>query len=155
MPVDRHNRPLALDRRWRRNLAAQCWLWKDPTGWCEAARITALAAQLRARFIARCGNTYSSEWWWSKIWHCLAVAPDVFAAAWSWVELADWVPAVLAGGAHHTGFSHGVTAEMLEDFADIAGVALVRIDAGTRLADFQQTLRTNEVYYYLAQGLRG
>jgi L-ribulokinase len=40
---------------------------------------------------------YSSEWWWSKIWHCLDVAPDVFDAAASWVELADFVPAVLSG----------------------------------------------------------
>ena len=108
LPVDRNNRPLALDRRWRKNLAAQCWLWKDHTGWREAARITELAAQHRPQFIAKCGNTYSSEWWWSKIWHCLAVAPDVFAAAWSWVELADWVPSVLAGVTDPTQVKRGI-----------------------------------------------
>ncbi|HUL53260.1 MAG TPA: ribulokinase [Opitutaceae bacterium] len=108
LPVDRQNRPLALDPRWRRNLAAQCWLWKDHTGWREAARVTALAAQHRPQFIAKCGNTYSSEWWWSKIWHCLAVAPDVFAAAWSWVELSDWVPAVLAGVTDPTKVKRGI-----------------------------------------------
>lgn len=47
--------------------------------------------------VAKCGNTYSSEWWWSKIWHCLNTAPAVFDAAYSWVELCDWVPSVLAG----------------------------------------------------------
>ncbi len=108
IPVDRQNRPLALDRKWRKNLAAQCWLWKDHTGWREAARITALAAQHRPQFIAKCGNTYSSEWWWSKIWHCLAVAPDVFAAAWSWVELSDWVPAILAGVTDPTKVKRGI-----------------------------------------------
>ncbi|HTX66685.1 MAG TPA: ribulokinase [Opitutaceae bacterium] len=97
LPVDRHNVPLALDRKWRKNLDAQCWLWKDHTGWREAQQITARAAQHRPHFIAKCGNTYSSEWFWSKIWHCLTVAPEVFAAAYSWIELADWVPAVLAG----------------------------------------------------------
>ncbi|HUR59793.1 MAG TPA: ribulokinase [Opitutaceae bacterium] len=97
IPVDTQNRPLALDKRWRKNLNAQCWLWKDHTGAREAARITALAAQHRPHFLAKCGNTYSSEWFWSKIWHCLNVAPDVFAAADSWVELADWIPSVLAG----------------------------------------------------------
>jgi L-ribulokinase len=97
LPVDRGNRPLALRAKWRRNPAAQCWLWKDHTGWREAARITETAARMRPRYIAKCGNTYSSEWFWSKIWHCLAVAPDVFRAAHSWVELADWVPSVLAG----------------------------------------------------------
>jgi L-ribulokinase len=108
IPVDRQNRPLALDRKWRTNLAAQCWLWKDHTGWREAARITELAARHRPHFIAKCGNTYSSEWWWSKIWHCLAVAPEVFAAAWSWVELSDWVPAILAGVTDPTRIKRGI-----------------------------------------------
>src|SRR3954466_12056529 len=29
IPVDASNRPLALDKKWRKNLHAQCWLWKD------------------------------------------------------------------------------------------------------------------------------
>lgn len=29
--------------------------------------------------------------------HCLKVAPNVFDTAYSWVELADWIPSVLAG----------------------------------------------------------
>jgi len=97
IPVDACNRPLALDPKWRKNLHAQCWLWKDHTSIEEAALITELAAHQRPQYIAKCGNTYSSEWFWSKILHCLRVAPDVFAAAHSWVELADWIPSVLAG----------------------------------------------------------
>ncbi len=97
IPVDRTNRPLALDPKWKRNLAAQCWLWKDHTSWAEAAQITATAAKLRPEYLAKCGGTYSSEWFWSKIWHCLKTAPGVFKAAHSWVELCDWVPSVLAG----------------------------------------------------------
>jgi L-ribulokinase len=96
LPVDEKNVPLALDERWKGHLAAQCWLWKDHTGHREAARITALAAEHRPQYIAKCGNTYSSEWFWSKIWRCLSVAPEVFDAAFSWVELADFVPSVLA-----------------------------------------------------------
>lgn len=97
LPVDARNRPLAFDPQWRENLNAQCWLWKDHTSHEEAAAITRLAAEHRPHFIAKCGNTYSSEWFWSKIWHCLKTDPAVFAAAFSWVELADWVPSVLAG----------------------------------------------------------
>lgn len=97
IPVDRQNRPLALDKKWEKNLHAQCWLWKDHTSWREARQITDLAAKHRPQYIAKCGNTYSSEWFWSKIWHCRNVAPKVFDAAYSWVELADWVPSVLAG----------------------------------------------------------
>jgi L-ribulokinase len=97
IPVDAQNVPLAFAKKWAKNLNAQCWLWKDHTGWREAAQITALAAQHRPHFIAKCGNTYSSEWFWSKLWHCLNTDPKVFAAAHAWVELADWVPSVLAG----------------------------------------------------------
>jgi L-ribulokinase len=110
IPVDRRNRPLALDRKWRRNLAAQCWLWKDHTGWREAARINEVAARMRPEYIAKCGNRYSSEWFWSKIWHCLAVAPDVFRAADSWVELADWIPSALAGVSDPTKVIRGICA---------------------------------------------
>ena len=97
LPIDAQARALALDPAWRENLAAQAWLWKDHTAAEEAARITALARAHAPEYLAPIGGTYSSEWWWSKIWHCLAAAPDVFDAAVSWVELADYVPAVLAG----------------------------------------------------------
>jgi L-ribulokinase len=97
LPVDANNVPIALDTKWGKNLAAQCWLWKDHTSHAEAAEITRLAAKHRPHYIAKCGHTYSSEWFWSKIWHCLKVDPEAFAAAYSWVELADYVPSVLAG----------------------------------------------------------
>lgn len=97
IPVDAKNVPLALQKKYAKNLAAQCWLWKDHTSWREAAKINELAAQHRPQFIAKCGNTYSSEWFWSKLWRCLTVSPQVFDAAYSWVELSDWVPSVLAG----------------------------------------------------------
>lgn len=97
IPVDERNRPLALRDDFRDNPAAQCWLWKDHTSHEEAARITELAREHRPQYVARCGNTYSSEWFWSKIWHCLRTSPEVFDAAHSWVELSDWLPSALAG----------------------------------------------------------
>jgi L-ribulokinase len=99
LPIDAHARPLARDPRWEMNLAAHAWLWKDHTSAAEAAAITETAAAHAPQLLAPIGGTYSSEWWWSKIWHCLKVAPDVFDAAASWVELADFIPAVL-GGVH-------------------------------------------------------
>jgi L-ribulokinase len=97
IPVDARSRPLALDPKWRGNLAAQAWLWKDHTGAEQAAAITQTASEHAPHLLAPIGGTYSSEWFWSKVWHCLKEAPEVFAAAHSWVELADFVPAVLAG----------------------------------------------------------
>ncbi len=110
IPVDRRNRALAMDSRWRHNLSAQCWLWKDHTGWREAARINEVAARMRPEYIAKCGNRYSSEWFWSKIWRCLEVDPAVFRAAYSWVELADWIPATLAGVSDPRAVVRGVCA---------------------------------------------
>jgi L-ribulokinase len=97
IPVDAQNRALAMQPRFADNPAACCWLWKDHTSYAEAEEITALARKMRPQYVAKCGNTYSSEWWWSKILHCLRTSPEVFDVAHSWVELADWVPAVLAG----------------------------------------------------------
>ncbi|RXK54528.1 ribulokinase [Oleiharenicola lentus] len=110
IPVDAQNRALAADKKWAKNLNAQCWLWKDHTSWREATKITELAAQHRPHFIAKCGNTYSSEWFWAKLWHCLQVDPKVFSAAYSWVELCDWVPAQLAGVTDPKAVKRGVCA---------------------------------------------
>jgi L-ribulokinase len=97
LPVDAKAQPLGLDPAWEGNLAAHAWLWKDHTGAEEAAAITAMAAKHAPEYVAVIGGTYSSEWFWSKIWRCLEVAPEVFEAAASWVELADYIPAVLTG----------------------------------------------------------
>jgi L-ribulokinase len=97
IPIDARALPLAIDPRFEGHLAAQAWLWKDHTAAEEARAITAIAQMHAPQYLAPIGGSYSSEWWWSKIWKCLKVAPDVFEAAESWVELADFVPAVLAG----------------------------------------------------------
>jgi L-ribulokinase len=97
LPVDRAGRPLAFDKRFSKNPASMAWLWKDHTGTTEAAEITELARKLRPQYLAKCGGTYSSEWFFSKILHCLRTSPDVFDAAYSWVEIADWIPAMLTG----------------------------------------------------------
>jgi L-arabinose isomerase len=71
--------------------------------------------------------------------------PDFKTACAAWI---------LAGGAHHTGYSTTVTTEMLEDFSQIAGVELVVIDSDTQLRAFKSELRHNDLYYALSQGLR-
>lgn len=97
IPVDAEGTPLALKPEFADNLNALVWLWKDHTAFDEAAAITALAADKRPQYLAKCGGIYSSEWWWSKIWRCRKVDETVFEAAASWVEHCDWLPAVLTG----------------------------------------------------------
>lgn len=64
--------------------------------------------------------------------------PDLQIAAQCWI---------LAGGAHHTGFSQALTAEYLRDFAEIAGIELVEINAETRTSEFKKELRWNDAVY--------
>lgn len=64
--------------------------------------------------------------------------------------LAAWI---YAGGAHHTGYSYSVTTENLRDFAEMAGIEVVVIDADTKLDTFRNELRWNEVYWHLAPGI--
>lgn len=65
--------------------------------------------------------------------------PDLPTAAAAWIY---------AGGAHHTAFSLAVTAEQLEDLADMAGIELLLIDGHTRLTDFRKELRWNEAAWH-------
>ena len=57
-----------------------------------------------------------------------------------------------AGGAHHSAYTQGITTDQIRDFAEIAGVELVVIDADTTIPKFKQELRHNEVYYHLNRG---
>jgi len=100
LPVDANGVPLAFQKRFAHNPTAMAWLWKDHTGVEEAGEITALARKMRPKYLAKCGGTYSSEWFFSKILHCLRTDPKVFAAAYTWVEIADWIPAMLTGTQH-------------------------------------------------------
>ena len=97
IPVDRDGMPLAMQPKFKNNLAAQAWLWKDHTGHAEAAEITEKAGRHRDGYLKKCGGTYSSEWYWSKLLHCRRSAPKVFEAAHAWVECADFVPAFITG----------------------------------------------------------
>jgi L-ribulokinase len=108
IPVDRDGTPLGLKPEFKDNLDAQAWLWKDHTGHAEAAEITAKAQEMRPQYLAKCGGIYSSEWFWSKILHLKRVAPEVYNAAFSFVEHCDWVPALLAGNTDPLALKRGV-----------------------------------------------
>lgn len=97
IPVDKKGTPLGLKDEFRDNLNAMSWLWKDHTGYAEAAEITELAKKHHPEYLAKCGGTYSSEWFFSKILHCLRIDEEVFDAAYTWVEHADYMTGLLTG----------------------------------------------------------
>jgi len=71
--------------------------------------------------------------------------PNLQVAASAWIY---------SGGSHHTGFSQAVNTEMLEDFANMAGIELLVIDADTKLREFRRELNWNEAYFGLRGGFR-
>jgi L-arabinose isomerase len=71
--------------------------------------------------------------------------PDLKTGAAAWI---------LAGGAHHTGFSMALTAEHMEDFTEMAGIEYLCIDETTTISDFKKEIRTNEIYYLLSKSLQ-
>ncbi|MEI6050365.1 MAG: L-arabinose isomerase [Bacteroidota bacterium] len=77
----------------------------------------------------------------SVLWRPL---PDLKRGAAAWI---------LAGGAHHTGFSTSINSEYLEDFAGMMGVEYVLIDEKCDLTEFKKELRWNEVYYHISNGI--
>ena len=70
--------------------------------------------------------------------------PDLKTGAAAWI---------LAGGAHHTGFSTAINSEYLEDFAGMLGIEYVLIDNKCNLDAFRKELRWNEIYYHVANGI--
>ncbi len=71
--------------------------------------------------------------------------PDLKTGAAAWI---------LAGGAHHTGFSTAISSEYLEDFSSMLGIEFLLIDEKCDLASFKNEIRWNEVYYHLADGIK-
>ncbi len=97
IPVDENLMPLANNEKFKNNPNAYAWLWKDHTAYKEAMQITELAEKIRPEYLKKCGGTYSSEWFFSKILHCLNVDPDVYNAAYTWLEHCDFMTNLLAG----------------------------------------------------------
>jgi L-ribulokinase len=97
MPVDSDGTPLCFSERFKNEPAAMVWLWKDHTSHAEANLITETASKFRPEYLDKIGGVYSSEWFWSKLLHCQLENPEVFNAADNFVEICDWIPAVLAG----------------------------------------------------------
>lgn len=67
--------------------------------------------------------------------------PDLKTSATAWIY---------AGGAHHTAFSFDVKPSQLELFAEMAGMEYLIINQNTKIRDFKNELKWNEMYYQMS-----
>lgn len=70
--------------------------------------------------------------------------PDLKTGAGAWI---------LAGGAHHTGFSTAINSEYIEDLTGMMGIEFLLIDEKCNLSEFRKEIRMNEVYYHITGGI--
>lgn len=97
MPVDQDGTPMAFLKKYRKNLNALVWLWKDHTSYKEAEKITRISINHFPNYLKNIGGKYSSEWFWSKILHLKNIDPILFKDIYSFVEICDYIPALLTG----------------------------------------------------------
>jgi L-ribulokinase len=97
MPCDEHGEPLCLKEEFAHDPQAWVKLWKHHGAAAEAERILSVATRRKEKFLDYYAHTISSEWLMPKALETLHRSPQVYQAAQTFVEGADWLVWKLTG----------------------------------------------------------
>lgn len=97
MPVDAAMQPLCLQEQWKNEPHAWPKLWKHMTAQTEADRINEVALRRGEKFLHRCGNTSSAQFFFAKLLEVYREAPQIYRAMDRFVNVADWLVWLMTG----------------------------------------------------------
>ena len=98
IPLKADGSLLADDPAFDGNPNAMLWLWKDHSAASEAEEISRRCAEEGNRFLGTTGGRCPVEMPWPRLLRLARQDRRTFDAAYTWVELDDWIPFVLSGG---------------------------------------------------------
>ncbi|MBQ9071017.1 MAG: ribulokinase [Clostridia bacterium] len=97
LPIDKVGEALCMRSEFSDEPHAYVKLWKHHGAAREADEINALAIERGETWLDTYGGTVSCEWAFPKIYETLRCAEEVYYAADSFVEAADWLSLLLTG----------------------------------------------------------
>ena len=92
--------PLSLTEEFKNDPDAMFILWKDHTAIKESQEINEIAQKMTPNYLKYVGGIYSAEWVWAKVLHIIRHNKKLASEAFSWIELCDWIPAILTNNIH-------------------------------------------------------
>lgn len=108
LPVLKDGTPVCKTDRFSREPHAYVKMWKHHGAIAEAEKITSVAREHFPALLKPYSGVISCEWCFSKIYETLNKAPEVYEAAYRFLEAGDWVVSVLTGdvkrSACHAGY---------------------------------------------------
>lgn len=97
LPVDKNMEPLCMDPKFRKNPHSWVKLWKHHGAQAEADEINDTARRRGETFLDCYGGSSSSEWFFAKVMEVYHKAPEIYHAAYKFVEAGDWVIWAMTG----------------------------------------------------------
>ncbi|MBQ3087733.1 MAG: ribulokinase [Clostridia bacterium] len=97
LPVKKDGTPLCFMPEYADEPHAYVKLWKHHAAQAQANKLNEIAEQRNEPWLKNYGGKISSEWAIPKIWQVLDEAPEIYDAADTFIEAADWVTWQLCG----------------------------------------------------------